>query len=54
MTEPMKKFASALRETGMSTFVKWNMVFCAPPLIANERHIQEGIKILDQAFGNFG
>ena len=49
MTEPMKKLSASLREQGMSTFVKWNLVFCAPPLIANETHVQEGLAILDHA-----
>jgi taurine--2-oxoglutarate transaminase len=49
MTDPMKKLAATLRENGMSTFVKWNMVFCAPPLMANESHIREGLSILDHA-----
>lgn len=52
MTEPMKKLAASLREQGMSTFVKWNLVFCAPPLTATEAHIQEGLAILDEAFTN--
>ncbi len=41
--------AAALRENGMSTFVKQNMVFSAPPLIATEAQIQEGLVILDRA-----
>ena len=49
MTEPMKKLAGRLRENGMSTFVKWNLIFCAPPIIAGETHIQEGVEILDRA-----
>ena len=51
MTDPMKNLAAGLRAAGMSTFVKWNMVFCAPPLIATEAHLQEGLNILDQAIG---
>ena len=51
MTDPMKNLAAGLRAAGMSTFVKWNMIFCAPPLIASEAHIQEGLAILDRAIG---
>jgi taurine--2-oxoglutarate transaminase len=49
MIEPVQKVAKSLRENGMSTFVKWNWVFCCPPLIINEEQIEEGISIIDQA-----
>lgn len=48
-SEPMRQVASTLREQGMSTFVKWDWIFCAPPLIVNEGQIQEGLAMIDQA-----
>ncbi|GMQ77712.1 MAG: aspartate aminotransferase family protein [Anaerolineae bacterium] len=48
-SEPMIKLASSLRDQGMSTFVKWDWIFCAPPLIIKSDQIQEGLEMLDQA-----
>ena len=48
-SEPMIKLASSLRDQGMSTFVKWDWIFCAPPLIVKNDQIQEGLVMLDQA-----
>jgi taurine--2-oxoglutarate transaminase len=33
----------------MSTFVKWDWIFCSPPLIINKEQIQEGLAMIDQA-----
>jgi taurine--2-oxoglutarate transaminase len=49
LTEPMQKVAKILQENGLSTFVRWNWIFCAPPLIITEEQIQEGINIIDKA-----
>lgn len=49
MTEPMKRLSASLRQNGMSTFVRWNMVFCAPPLVINADQVQEGLAIIDRA-----
>jgi taurine--2-oxoglutarate transaminase len=49
LSEPMQKVAKSLRDNGMSTFVKWNWIFCCPPLIISEDQIQEGINIIDKA-----
>ena len=49
LTEPMEKVASSLQQNGLSTFVRWNWIFCAPPLIITEEQIQDGIKIIDTA-----
>ncbi len=49
LTEPMQKVAKILQENGLSTFVRWNWIFCAPPLIITEEQIQEGINIIDRA-----
>lgn len=49
MSEPMLKIAESLRKNGMSTFVKWNWIFCCPPLVINEEEIREGGEIIDTA-----
>jgi taurine--2-oxoglutarate transaminase len=33
----------------MSTFVKWDWIFCTPPLIVSKEQIQEGLAIIDRA-----
>lgn len=48
-SEPMRKVAGKLRELGMSTFVKWDWIFCTPPLVINEKQIQEGLSMIDAA-----
>jgi len=45
----MKEVAAKIRELGMFTFVKWNFIFVAPPLIATEAQIDEGLDIISQA-----
>lgn len=49
LSEPMQKVASSLRESGMSTFVKWDWVFCSPPLVINQVQLEEGLSMLDDA-----
>ncbi len=49
MTEPMQIVSKTLREEGMSTFVRWSMIFNCPPLVINEAQIQEGLQIVDHA-----
>ncbi|MFV2015230.1 MAG: aminotransferase class III-fold pyridoxal phosphate-dependent enzyme, partial [Candidatus Heimdallarchaeota archaeon] len=48
-TEPMQKVAKVLMENNLITFVKWNTIYCCPPLIITEEQIMEGINILDKA-----
>lgn len=48
-TEPMEKVAASLLADGMSTFVKWNWIFCTPPLVINEVEIAEGLAMIDNA-----
>jgi taurine--2-oxoglutarate transaminase len=33
----------------MFTFVRWNFIFIAPPLIITEEQIDEGLNIISQA-----
>lgn len=49
MTPPMAAVAASLRQQGMSTFVRWNMVFCCPPLVIKEDQVKEGVDIIDRA-----
>jgi len=49
MTDPMKLVARTLKENGVSAFVRWNMIFHAPPLVVNEAQIQEALAVLDKA-----
>jgi taurine--2-oxoglutarate transaminase len=49
MSEAMRTAAGKLRELGMSTFVKWDWIFCTPPLILNDEQLAEGLNIIDQA-----
>ena len=49
LTEPMRKVAATLRDLGINTFVRWNWIFCAPPLIITEEQIREALEIIDQA-----
>ncbi|MCJ7621893.1 MAG: aminotransferase class III-fold pyridoxal phosphate-dependent enzyme [Anaerolineaceae bacterium] len=49
LTEPMQKVAASFLNDGLSTFVRWNWIFCAPPLIITEDQIYEGLEIIDKA-----
>lgn len=49
LSEPMRKVAAILRQEGMNTFVRWNWIFNAPPLVIDEGQIQEGLDIIDKA-----
>jgi taurine--2-oxoglutarate transaminase len=33
----------------MYTFVRWNMIFIAPPMIITKEQIDEGLKIISEA-----
>ncbi|MBZ0315677.1 MAG: aminotransferase class III-fold pyridoxal phosphate-dependent enzyme [Anaerolineae bacterium] len=48
-SEPTKKLGAALRKAGLSTMIRWDYVFCTPPLIITEEQLQEGLQILDAA-----
>jgi len=48
-TEPMKRVASSLRASGISTFVRWNLIFSAPPLIVTDEQLDEGLAAIDKA-----
>jgi taurine--2-oxoglutarate transaminase len=48
MTE-MNKVATRLKELGMYTFVRWNYVFVAPPLISTREEIDEGFEMISDS-----
>jgi len=45
----MNKVMTKLNELGMYTFVRWNWIFTAPPLIINKDQVDEGIDIISKA-----
>jgi taurine---2-oxoglutarate transaminase len=45
----MNKVAARIRELGMYTFVRWNYIFVAPPLIVTKEQVDEGLSIISQA-----
>jgi taurine--2-oxoglutarate transaminase len=49
MTDAMKAVAGALKKGGVSTFVRWNMIFHAPPLVVTEAQVQEALAVVDKA-----
>lgn len=48
-SEIKNKVAAKIREAGMFTFVKWNYIFIAPPLIVTKAQIDEGFEIISEA-----
>jgi taurine--2-oxoglutarate transaminase len=44
----MNKLSAFFRENGLFTFVRWNTIFCNPPLTINEAQIHEGLEIIDR------
>ena len=45
----MADVAKSLREQGLSTFVRWNWIFCVPPLTITESELEEGFAMIDRA-----
>ena len=45
----MNEVAAKLKELGMYTFVRWNYIFIAPPLMVTEEQIDEGMAIISEA-----
>jgi taurine--2-oxoglutarate transaminase len=45
----MNKVAAKIRELGMFTFVRWNWIFIAPPLIITDAEVDEGLDIISKA-----
>lgn len=47
--EIMNQVAAKIKELGMFTFVRWNYIFIAPPLIITKEQMDEGLDIISQA-----
>lgn len=47
--EVTNKMLAKIRELGMFTFVRWNFIFIAPPLIINKEQVDEGLSIVSEA-----
>jgi taurine--2-oxoglutarate transaminase len=45
----MGQVAAKIKELGMFTFVRWNYIFVAPPLIIRKEQIDDGLEIISQA-----
>ncbi len=45
---PANKLKAFLFERGLFTLVRWNTVFCNPPLCINEQQLREGLAIIDE------
>lgn len=45
----MNKVAAKIKELGMYTFVRWNFIFVAPPLVVTREQIDEGLAIISEA-----
>ena len=45
----MNKVAAKIRELGMYTFVRWGLIFIAPPLCITKEEIDEGLVIISEA-----
>lgn len=48
-SEATIRIASKIRELGMFTFVKWNFIFVAPPLMITKDQVDEGFEIISKA-----
>jgi taurine--2-oxoglutarate transaminase len=48
-SQPTARMAAKIRELGMFTFVKWNYIFIAPPLIISKAEVDEGMQIISEA-----
>ena len=45
----MSKVAAKIKELGMHTFVRWNMVFLAPPLTITKKEMDKGLSIISES-----
>jgi taurine--2-oxoglutarate transaminase len=45
----MNKVAAKIKELGMYTFVRWSLIFIAPPLCVTREQIDEGLAIISEA-----
>ena len=45
----MNLVARSLRDAGLHTFVRWNMIFVAPPLTITTEEMDKGLAIISKA-----
>jgi taurine--2-oxoglutarate transaminase len=45
----MSQVSAKIYELGMYTFVRWNLIFIAPPMIITKEQIDEGLEIISEA-----
>jgi taurine--2-oxoglutarate transaminase len=45
----MKEVGANLRQNGLFTFIKSNMIFIVPPLCINALQLDQGLEIIDRA-----
>lgn len=50
-SKPMMQIRAYLREHGLFTPVRWNWIFCAPPLVITNGQIDEALGVIDGALG---
>jgi taurine--2-oxoglutarate transaminase len=50
-SDPMKVAAKSLKDKGLSTLVRWNLIFNCPPLTVTQEQLEEGFAILDDVLG---
>lgn len=48
MTDAMKNVVKGIKEREMTTMVRWNYIFNAPPLTITEEQLQTGLDVLDE------
>jgi taurine--2-oxoglutarate transaminase len=48
-SDEMKKLSQFLLTNGLYAFIHWNTILLLPPLIINEKQMDEGFSIIDQA-----
>jgi taurine--2-oxoglutarate transaminase len=46
--KPTLRMQAKMKELGLFTFVRWNFIFIAPPLIITKEQIDEGLKIISE------
>lgn len=48
-SDVMNQVAAKIKELGMFTFVRWNLIFVAPPLCITKEQLDKGLDIISQA-----
>ena len=48
MNDLAKGVLTKLKENGVSTFIHWNVIHVAPPLVITEEELKEGLEVIDK------